>query len=46
VYSSGVITATSVTRTNLPVNGETIYDRLYANFNGTWEHIDDTYAPK
>jgi hypothetical protein len=43
LYSSGVITSTTVTRTNLPTNGEIINARLYTNFNGTWTHIDYTY---
>jgi NHL repeat len=32
VYSSGLTTATSVTRTNLPTNGETIYATLKTNY--------------
>jgi hypothetical protein len=42
LYSSGAITATTVTRNNLPTNGEKIYARLYTNFSGTWTHIDYT----
>jgi hypothetical protein len=44
LYSSGAITATSVTRTNLPTNGETTYARLYTNYNGTWVHTDCTFT--
>jgi hypothetical protein len=35
LYSSGATSALSVTRTNMPTNGETIYARLYTNYNGT-----------
>jgi hypothetical protein len=41
---TGVITATSETRHNLPANGGTIYARLYTNFNGVWTHVDYTYT--
>ena len=33
-------TATTVTATHLPVNGGTIYARLFTNVNGTWNYID------
>src|ERR1019366_2407680 len=40
LYNSGAKTATSVTVKALPVNGETIYARLFTNFNGTLEYSD------
>jgi hypothetical protein len=44
LYSSGATNAMSVTRTNMPTNGETIYARLYTNYNGTWVHTDYTFT--
>jgi hypothetical protein len=44
LYYSGSTTATSVTATGLPTNGETIYARLLTNFNGTWAHVDYTFT--
>jgi hypothetical protein len=43
LYYSGSTTATSVTATGLPANGETIYARLLTNDGGTWMHTDYTY---
>jgi hypothetical protein len=43
LYYSGSTTATSVTATGLPTNGETIYARLLTNNGGTWLHTDYTY---
>jgi hypothetical protein len=37
-------TATSVTANNLPVNGETIYARLWTNCNGAWTYNDYTFT--
>jgi hypothetical protein len=37
---------TSLTAYNLPVNGETIYARLYTYFNGVSAHTDTTYTAK
>jgi len=37
-------TATSDSFAGLPTNGETIYARLYTNFNGTEAHADYTYT--
>ena len=37
-------TATSDSFAGLPTNGETIYVRLYTNFNGTEAHTDYTYT--
>jgi len=44
LYSSGVTTSTSVTSGALPVNGGTIYARLFTDFNGTFVHTDYTYT--
>jgi serine protease len=44
LWSSGLITTTSVTSGALPVNGETIYARLYTDFNGSFVHFDYTYT--
>jgi hypothetical protein len=43
LYYSGSLKTTSTTFSSLPTNGETIYARLFTNFNGTWMHIDYTY---
>jgi hypothetical protein len=37
-------TTTSVTANNLPVNGETIYARLWTTANGVWLYNDYTYT--
>jgi sugar lactone lactonase YvrE len=37
-------TGTSVTTGNLPINGETIYARLWTNFNGVWKYNDYTFS--
>ena len=37
-------TATTVTASNLPLNGGTIYARLWTNVNGTWTHTDYTFT--
>jgi sugar lactone lactonase YvrE len=44
LYNSGAKTVTCVTVKALPVNGETIYARLFTNFNGTLEYTDLTYS--
>jgi hypothetical protein len=44
LYYSGSTTATSVTATALPTNGETVYARLLTNNGGTWMHNDYTYT--
>lgn len=44
LWHSGETTATSVTAGGLPTNGETIYARLYINFNGVVQHADYTYT--
>jgi len=43
LWSSGLVTTTSVTSGPLPVNGGTIYARLFTNFNGYYVHTDYTY---
>ena len=37
-------TATTVTASGLPVNGETIYARLWTNLNGVWRYNDTTFT--
>jgi len=44
LYASGSIAATSVTRTNLPTNGETIYARLTTIFGSTRVYNDYVYT--
>jgi len=44
LYSSGYTAHTSVNVTGLPVNGETIYARLYSSYNGAWTYLDYTYT--
>jgi len=44
LWDSGATTATSLTFSAMPVNGETIYARLSTNFNGTLVHSDSTYT--
>jgi hypothetical protein len=44
LYSSGSIAGTSVTVSGLPINGETIYARLYTSFNGVLTSTDYVYS--
>jgi hypothetical protein len=44
LYYSGHKAVTSLTVNGLPTNGETVYARLYTNFNGTLEYSDYTFA--
>jgi len=44
LYVSGPIVATSVTRTDLPINGEMLYLRLFSDFSGTWKSVDYTFT--
>jgi Pro-kumamolisin, activation domain/Bacterial Ig-like domain (group 3) len=46
LYNSGDVTVTTKTVTGLPTNGETIYARLFTNFNGQLTHVDYTYTAK
>ena len=41
---TGTITATSASVTNLPLNGEPVYVRLYSKIDGVWQFIDYTYT--
>lgn len=43
ILDSGVTTATSMTVTDLPIQGETIYARLLWLLNGVWQHADYTF---
>ena len=43
LYNSGNVTATSENVTGLPVNGETIYARLYSLIDGVWQYTNYTY---
>ncbi|MGA9671195.1 MAG: Ig-like domain repeat protein [Terracidiphilus sp.] len=44
IYNSGHITGTSVTVTNLPTNGQTIYAQLYSYMDGGWPWATYTYT--
>jgi sugar lactone lactonase YvrE len=44
LYNSGYTTHNSVNVTGLPVNGETVYARLYWYVDGAWHHLDYTYT--
>jgi len=44
LYNSTPITATQASVTGLPINGETLYARLYSLINGTWQYHDYTYT--
>jgi len=44
LYNSGPTSATSVNVTGLPINGETIYARLYSYIGGAWHTLDYTYT--
>jgi len=44
VYSSGQVTATSADVAGIPTNGETIYARLFTNFNGVQVYADSIYT--
>jgi hypothetical protein len=39
-------TSTSVITGKLPTNGETVYARLWTNFNGVWKFNDYTFTAK
>jgi hypothetical protein len=43
IYNSGHITATSVTATNLPGNGATLYAALWSFINGAWQYTTYTF---
>jgi hypothetical protein len=44
LYNSGYTTHNSVNVTGLPVNGETVYARLYWKVDGAWHYADSTYT--
>ena len=44
LYNSGNVTATTETVSDLPVNGSTVYARLYWLINGAWHYADYTYV--
>ena len=44
LFNSTPITATQVSVTGLPTNGETLYARLYSWINGAWQYVDYTYT--
>jgi subtilase family serine protease len=44
IYNSGTTTATTVTRSGLPTNGETIHARLTTQYGAMWVHTDYTYT--
>jgi hypothetical protein len=44
LYHSGIITATSVNVTGLPVSGQKINARLYWYTGGAWQYLDYTYT--
>jgi sugar lactone lactonase YvrE len=44
IYFGARSTATSATVTHLPVNGATIYARLWTQFNGVWSYADYTFT--
>jgi hypothetical protein len=43
LFTSGVKTTTSATASGLPANGETVYVRLFTDFNGETVYTDYTY---
>jgi hypothetical protein len=44
LLEGGIHTTSSLTVNNLPTAGQTIYARLYTDFNGTLESVDYTYT--
>jgi hypothetical protein len=44
LYSSGVLSGTSVTVNGLPTNGQTIYATLFTEINGAWQPVSYTYT--
>jgi glucose/arabinose dehydrogenase len=43
VFASGPVTSHSATVTGLPMNGGTVYVRLWSSIGGNWEYEDYTY---
>jgi sugar lactone lactonase YvrE len=46
LYDGHTTTGSTLTANNLPVNGETIYARLYTTVNGATTYTDSTYTAK
>jgi hypothetical protein len=46
LYDGHTTTTNSLTATNLPVNGSTIYARLYTTFNGVTTYTESTFTAK
>jgi Abnormal spindle-like microcephaly-assoc'd, ASPM-SPD-2-Hydin len=44
LYNSGTTTATSLTVSGLPVNGTTVYARLFSTINGGYQIEDSTFT--
>jgi hypothetical protein len=44
IYASGVTAALSANVTNIPVNGETLFVRLWSRIGTTWQASDYTYT--
>jgi glucose/arabinose dehydrogenase len=44
VFASGPVTSHSATVTGLPMNGGTVYVRLWSSIGGNWEYDDYTYV--
>jgi hypothetical protein len=44
LYTTGHITATSITVTGLPAIGATVYARLWSYISGAWQYTDYTYT--
>jgi len=44
ISTTGIITATSASVTDLPTYGQTVYMRLASKVNGVWEDNDYTYT--
>lgn len=43
IYGGGQGTSTSVTLSNLPVNGQVLYVRLWSYIDGAWQYSDASY---
>jgi hypothetical protein len=44
IYTSTLLHTTSVTVTNIPTDGRTVYVRLYSQVNNTWSFKSYTYT--
>ncbi len=44
LYAGSAITGASASVTNLPLNGATLYARLYSLIDGAWSFLDFTYT--